>query len=104
MARATSEMDATGADVDEEQDIQRLQADGLDGQEITSKDLVLVVTQQMPPIAGVLATLRRRWNAMPSQDSSSCRRPKPAAQLQHFPRKAVGVPARIVPRQAHHEG
>src|SRR5690349_6856805 len=51
---AASQMNSTRADLDEEEHVQRLQAQGFYGEEITHQELLLMLAQEGTPSAALL--------------------------------------------------
>lgn len=60
MRRATSEMDASTTDLNEHEDIDRLQKQRFHGEKVTRQQLLLIVGHQMTPTRRRLAFWRRR--------------------------------------------
>ena len=58
MCPAAGEMHTATANLDKEQDVQRLEPNGLDGEEVGSQDLLSMLAQELAPGA---ATTLGRW-------------------------------------------
>jgi hypothetical protein len=65
---AASEMDPAGADLEEEEDVDRLEEERLDGEEVAREHLVLVAGQECPPGVASVTSARCRRHALPLQD------------------------------------
>jgi hypothetical protein len=74
-------MNSTCADLDEEEHLQRLQAQGFYGEEITSQQLVLVLAQEGTPGTALPSSLGSRRNMLTFQDISNSRAPNAIAQF-----------------------
>jgi len=67
MRGTTGEVDTSSAKFDEEEHVQRLQKQGLNGEEVTGDELVLVMVHELSPTERGTA-LGERWNAMAFED------------------------------------
>jgi hypothetical protein len=63
---AANDVDTAGADFDEEQNVDRLQEQRLNGEEVASEYLILIVVEECSP--GSMTTLRSRRDVVASQD------------------------------------
>src|SRR3712207_3495175 len=64
-SRAASKMGPSTPEFNEEHDVERLQPGGLDGEEVTDEDLILVMPQEAAPGAATLRSFRRWRHAPP---------------------------------------
>ena len=78
---AAGEMDPPGADLEEEQDVQGLEEERLDGEEVAGQHGIAVPGEELPPGAAALAALRCRRHAVPPQDGADRRAPDGVAEL-----------------------
>ena len=67
MGRRSHDVYASGADFNEEQDVQRLECDGFHGEEIAGEQCVFVVVQKREPVGRAFPD----WNGQNSMTSQN---------------------------------
>jgi len=93
--RAASQVDATAADLQEEEHVQALEPDCLDSEEVDRQDLVGMLTDELAP--GALASAWRRQEIVTAQNVPDRAVGAAAAQLQEFALNASVSPPRVLP-------
>jgi hypothetical protein len=84
MCRAASEMDTPTSQLNEEKHVKRLQPGSFHGEEVTSEQLVPIMTQEGTPTAALLSAIRRSWYMSAFQYISDRRAPDFIAELEQF--------------------
>ena len=98
MCRAAGEMHTATANLDEEQDVQRLEPNGLDGEEVGSQDLLSVLPQELAP--GASTTLGRWWKVVAPEHGTDRFVRAAQAELEQLTLDAAIAPARVFATQA----
>lgn len=75
MSSATSKVNSSGPQFDEEKHVQGLQPGCLNGKEVAGQELLPIVAQERPPIAALLGPLGRRWHVLAFEYISNRRAP-----------------------------
>src|SRR5215211_5050164 len=96
MDRNPRDDDAPGADLDEEQYIQRLQPDRLHREEVAGDDHLGLGSEELGP--GGPGASWRRTQAVSPQQRPDCRGADPDAELAELPGDSDAAPARVLPR------
>jgi hypothetical protein len=87
----TSEVDSSGVQLDEEQDIEPLQEHGVHGEEVAGHDAGCLPAQERPPRGG--GRSRRRLETVGAQDPGDGASGNPAAKAQQLPTDALVAPS-----------
>jgi hypothetical protein len=78
-------MHAAGAELEEEQDMSRLQEQRLDGEEVAGQHGVAVLREELPPGTGAPAASRRRRDVAALEDIADRRAAERVAELGQLP-------------------
>jgi len=97
MCRAAGEMHTATANLDEEQDVQRLEPNGLDGEEVGSQDLLSVLPQELAP--GASTTLGRWWKVVAPEHGTDRFVRAAQAELEQLTLDAAIAPAWVFASQ-----
>jgi hypothetical protein len=98
----TEEVDAPAVDLDHEQHVQPGQSDGLDAEEVAGQRPGRMGPQERHPTRASVPT-RSRSEPVRAQDPSHRRRRHHDAEPAGFTNDPLVAPARVLPRQPHHE-
>jgi hypothetical protein len=101
VGRAARQVDATAAELDEEQHIEATKRDRLDGEEVAGEHAGALLAEEVPPARP--RTPRRRLKTGREQHASNRARRGAQAELQRFARDSGVAPARILAREAQHQ-
>lgn len=102
MRGAASKVNATAAQLDEEEHIQRLQEERLNGEKIASQNLVFIMAHQMAPARGATA-FGRWWNTVPSEDVANRFVADCITQFSQFALNLAIASIRVLARQPYNE-
>ena len=90
---ASCEVDATAAELDEEEDVEPGQPDGVDGEEVGGQDLVGVLADELAP--GALAAPGSREQVVSAEDLADGEVGTAVAESEQFTLDATVAPARV---------
>ena len=98
MERAAGEMDAAAADLDEEEDVELGQPDGVDDEEVGGEEVIAVLADELPP--GAMAATGSGREAVAAEQASNGEVGAAPAELEDLALDTTVAPARVLASDA----